>query len=280
MSKNSRVLKTGDNKITQSYEKHCSLVSAGQAWAKGVDVIKAPSSIDYIIAHSDGIVIKIMTNMSNMEQDSEGMGYGNYVMILHKNNLVTLYAHLQTVMVKMGETIKQGETIGIMGNTGRSFGAHLHFELRKYKDTPQFKTAHDVKNFQWLDPTPFLNASLNSPSPTPQVNPVENRYKVKVGETQKGAYTNLDNAIKSADSLNGYVYDSVENKVIYRHSALTATSYPDYPINSNKYYRVRVTWNDSKSQVGAFSSWGNAFNCFNKNLNTHHIFDNDGKQLD
>lgn len=280
MSKNSRVLKTGDNKITQSYEKHCALVDSGQAWARGVDVVKAPGTIDYITAHSDGTVIKIMTGMTNMEQDSEHMGYGNYVMILHKNNVVTLYAHLQTVMVKIGANVKAGDSIGIMGNTGRSFGDHLHFELRRYYETPQFKSLHDVRKYEWLDPTPYLNASIPFPIPATPIKPVENRYKVKVGDVQKGAYTSLDNAIKYADSINGYVFDSIENKVIYRHSVLTATSYPDYPVNSNKYYRVRKTWADSKSQVGAFSSWGNAFNCFNKNLNTHHIFDNDGKQLD
>ncbi len=60
----------------------------------------------------------------------EAGGYGNYVVIRHKNGLETVYAHLSQHLVKVNDEVKAGQTIGLGGNTGRSFGSHLHFETR------------------------------------------------------------------------------------------------------------------------------------------------------
>ena len=57
-------------------------------------------------------------------------GYGNYVAIRHLNGLETLYAHLRKSFVKIGDTLPSGAPLGIGGNTGRSRGPHLHFEIR------------------------------------------------------------------------------------------------------------------------------------------------------
>ncbi len=57
-------------------------------------------------------------------------GYGNYVVIQHGNGTQTLYGHLQSVAVSPGDHVIGGQTIGYLGNTGRSTGAHLHFEVR------------------------------------------------------------------------------------------------------------------------------------------------------
>ena len=57
--------------------------------------------------------------------------YGNYCIINHGNGYATLYAHhMQLPRVKVGDTVSKGQAIGYVGNTGNSFGAHLHFELR------------------------------------------------------------------------------------------------------------------------------------------------------
>ncbi len=76
-----------------------------------------------VYAVADGIVVtaKALTT-----------SYGNYIIILHDNGLYTLYAHGQagSIMVSQYERVKQGQQIMKVGNTGNSFGAHLHFEVR------------------------------------------------------------------------------------------------------------------------------------------------------
>ena len=57
-------------------------------------------------------------------------GYGLYVVIKHPNGTQTLYAHMSSLAVTAGDTVVSGQTIGGVGNTGRSTGNHLHFEVR------------------------------------------------------------------------------------------------------------------------------------------------------
>jgi LysM repeat protein len=59
-------------------------------------------------------------------------GFGNLVIIRHNNGLETFYAHLSKHLVVPNQDVKSGDPIGLGGNTGRSFGPHLHFEVRFY----------------------------------------------------------------------------------------------------------------------------------------------------
>jgi murein DD-endopeptidase MepM/ murein hydrolase activator NlpD len=60
----------------------------------------------------------------------EGKGYGYYVILRHPNGLETVYGHLSRFLVKPDQYVKAGDPIALGGNTGRSFGSHLHFETR------------------------------------------------------------------------------------------------------------------------------------------------------
>lgn len=75
-----------------------------------------------ILASHDGLVIYV---------DREFRGFGRLIMIEGRNGFATLYAHLSRSRVRIGERVKQGQKIGDMGNTGRSTGVHLHFEIRR-----------------------------------------------------------------------------------------------------------------------------------------------------
>lgn len=63
-------------------------------------------------------------------------GYGNSIVVDHGYNYVTRYAHLSKILVKPGQTVKRGDLIGNVGNTGKSTGPHLHYEVR-FKGQPQ-----------------------------------------------------------------------------------------------------------------------------------------------
>ena len=56
-------------------------------------------------------------------------GYGNRILLAHGEEIKTLYGHLWIKMVKKGDTIKQGQLIGLVGDTGRVTGPHLHYEI-------------------------------------------------------------------------------------------------------------------------------------------------------
>ncbi len=86
---------------------------------KGVD-LKAATG-DTIYAAFDGKV-----RITRYEKN----GYGHFVLLRHTNDLETVYGHFSKTLVKRGQVVKAGDPIGLAGNTGRSFGAHLHFETR------------------------------------------------------------------------------------------------------------------------------------------------------
>ena len=82
-------------------------------------------------AAASGVVVKANTGCGSRTPKCGG-GYGNHVIIDHGDGVKTLYGHLDSLNVKVGDNIKQGEVIGIMGNTGRVYGAtgiHLHWEV-------------------------------------------------------------------------------------------------------------------------------------------------------
>ena len=101
------------------------LKSQGIHGYNGVD-IAAPVGTP-IVASAAGTVIIARTSGYNG-------GYGLYVAIKHSNGTQTVYGHMSKVNVTVGQQVEQGEVIGAVGNTGRSTGPHIHFEIRGAKN--------------------------------------------------------------------------------------------------------------------------------------------------
>ena len=91
---------------------------------------------DEIRATGDGVVEKAQRN--NI--------LGNHIFLSHENGFETIYAHMQKLLVKKGERVTRGQVIGLIGNTGRSTGSHLHYGIR-YND----KTIDPMKYLKIAD---------------------------------------------------------------------------------------------------------------------------------
>ena len=94
----------------------------GSRWGRNHNGIDYGGSVGDPVKAADGGTVKFAGWNSG--------GYGNLVIINHGNGKETYYAHLSAVGVKAGQKVAQGAVIGKLGNTGRSTGPHLHFEIR------------------------------------------------------------------------------------------------------------------------------------------------------
>jgi murein DD-endopeptidase MepM/ murein hydrolase activator NlpD len=90
--------------------------------------------------------------------------YGNVVVVRHKNGLETLYAHLEKIAVEVGNEIFAGDLIGLGGNTGRSTGSHLHFEVRYMGEAINPAEIICFENYILKKDLLVLQPSLFSPS--------------------------------------------------------------------------------------------------------------------
>lgn len=82
------------------------------------------------LAAAVGTPIKAVADGKVIYSDNKQRGYGNLVILEHADDFVTVYAHNRRNLVDEGETVRQGAVIAELGNTGRSTGPHLHFEIR------------------------------------------------------------------------------------------------------------------------------------------------------
>lgn len=95
----------------------------GYRWGKfhkGIDIAR-PSDRTIKAADNGKVVSAGYTND----------GYGKKVVIDHQNGYQTVYAHLNSISVKVGQTVSKGQKVGVMGSTGHATGVHLHFEVYK-----------------------------------------------------------------------------------------------------------------------------------------------------
>ena len=92
----------------------------------GIDVVPSPCNNNEILAFADGVV-------TSVQKTGQQYGTGCYVRLKHSNGLYTLYYHLKSgsVCVNVGDNVRKGQKLGIIGTTGQSTGIHLHFQIDK-----------------------------------------------------------------------------------------------------------------------------------------------------
>jgi murein DD-endopeptidase MepM/ murein hydrolase activator NlpD len=111
-------------------------VASGFGWPAGSHAISGngygPGHLGIDIQANEGEpVYAAGSGIVTMAQGGWNYGYGNVVQIDHGNGYVTIYAHLSQINVGLCTPVGQGTVLGAAGNTGNSFGAHLHFEVRQ-----------------------------------------------------------------------------------------------------------------------------------------------------
>jgi murein DD-endopeptidase MepM/ murein hydrolase activator NlpD len=168
------------------------ILTSGYGWRwgrmhKGID-IAGPVGTP-IMAAADGVVVTAGWNSG---------GYGYLVKIQHPDNSLTLYAHNSKILIAPGDTVRQGQTIALMGSTGYSTGPHLHFEIH-----PPGKGA--------VNPLAYFNAKTN-PNLSDR-NPDRATISTLAGQTRLRRL-NRDNLSPSTGTVG--TWDSREN-IGWRH---------------------------------------------------------------
>jgi len=118
-----------------------------------------------VLAAESGVIVRVGNNDRGTSRWSRYQ-YGKYIVIKHDNNLATLYGHLSSQIVREGERIEKGAIIGYSGNTGYSFGPHLHFGVL-WAPTLQYKVippaAGVVPIGVTIDPATYLPSIAGYP---------------------------------------------------------------------------------------------------------------------
>lgn len=160
---------------------------------------------DTVVSAFDGVV--------RYSRNNSG-GYGNLVIVRHYNGLETYYAHLSKLLVFSGQKVSSGQVLGLGGNTGHSFGSHLHFEVRFY-DSPMnpeelinFKTQSLKKTNLLLHKTMFRPGVTPSDQWRQKSNGskeyvAKKYYKVRSGDTLSGIAERNRTSVSSLCRLNG-----------------------------------------------------------------------------
>jgi hypothetical protein len=160
---------------------------------------------DTVVSAFDGIVRYARKNSG---------GYGNLVIIRHFNGLETYYAHLSKLLVFSGQQIKSGEVLGLGGNTGHSFGSHLHFEVRFYDAAMNPEELIDFKKKELKSTNLLLHKTMFRPGVTPSDQwkkksngskeyVAKKYYKVRAGDTLSRIAERNRTSVSTLCRLNG-----------------------------------------------------------------------------
>lgn len=148
--------------LTSPFGNRVSPFTRAADFHKGLD-LSAPRGTS-IYAAADGVVT--FAGRYPIAQSVNWWRFGNVVVTNHANRFITIYAHCDTVNVKSGDTVKQGQTVATVGSTGWSTNAHLHYEVRSDLEQPGVFAPIDpriyILNYQWDNEASLLIRSRAS----------------------------------------------------------------------------------------------------------------------
>lgn len=146
-------------------------------------------------------------------------GFGNLVIVRHYNGLETFYAHLSKLIVVPDQDVKAGDVLGLGGNTGRSYGAHLHFEVRFYDASINPEEVIDFVKKECKDENLMVHKGLFRPGAKPSdaeehgeaqteslqaIQSAQRKYyKVRSGDTLSQIASRNNTTISKICQLNG-----------------------------------------------------------------------------
>lgn len=144
--------------------------SCGSRFHAGIDLVKSHQ----VHAFTDGTVL-----FAGLGKPGTGLNdYGHMVVIEDKDHRAQLYAYLDRINVKQGDTITRGQVIGYQGATGRVTGSHLHYEIRR-STSPLYGWEADREK-STFEPTHYLRQFFSQQE---SEKPVTITYTVKAGDT-------------------------------------------------------------------------------------------------
>ena len=143
ISDSGMIVPTKNNTMNERYGYVEDPINGGGRFHSGIDLQCSLREEAYSV--SNGVVQEASYGYNG--------GFGNVVLIKHSEEISTLYSHFDELKVQTGDTVEQGQVIGLCGNTGFSAGAHLHFEVRA--------------NGKRVDPVPYLPPLERSPIVSP-----------------------------------------------------------------------------------------------------------------
>jgi hypothetical protein len=136
---------------------HPGRVTSRYGWRKG----RYHNGIDISLNTGD-TVVSAFSGKVRYARYNEG-GFGNLVVVRHFNGLETFYAHLSKHLVVPNQEVNAGDPIGLGGNSGRSFGSHLHFEIRFYDAPMDPEVVIDFENQRLKSENLFIHKGLFRP---------------------------------------------------------------------------------------------------------------------
>ena len=177
----------------------------------GLDLVKYKSQLDYIVSPT---IAKVIEARDGVNSRTFGAGYGNTVLLQHRDGVTTRYAHMKkgSIKVKVGQIVQAGQEIGYMGDSGYAFGAHLHLEVR-------------INNI-CVDPLPYIQGKKTINDYIVAAQPIEKKWYASY-KTQNPKGTNVRKysgvgLINGSTVLkvypNGTVFDIYEEKAGWGHS--------------------------------------------------------------